>query len=325
MCFLDASKAFDRLPWNKTFDLMRAKGISETYVQFLERWCLSQKAAVKWDCTISSAFSTGRGVRQGSLISPKLFNLVMSVLSDRLTASGVGCYVSGQCINHMTYADDVVLVAPCVSALNKLLDICTEFASEYDLLFNPAKTKAIYCRPGNSNSLAQHELQPIVLDGTTVHVVDSHPYLGYIISSDYSDNRSVQQTKQKLYCTGNMLIQNFKNCDDAVKAALFKTFINSLLYLLQLWRNVGPEHIRQLKVAFHAIFKQLMKKTLYSRNSPVFVVNNTMTFQELRRKIVYNFNERLANSKNSVVRIFNRHTANQYFAFNDLILSGSIS
>ena len=41
------------------------------------------------------------------------------------------------------YADDISLVAPSIYALNKMCDICLEFAFEYDLQFNPSKCKLI--------------------------------------------------------------------------------------------------------------------------------------------------------------------------------------
>lgn len=324
LCFLDASKAFDRVPWTKMFELLRQENIPEVYIRFLASWYRSQRAAVQWDSVISENFRTKRGVRQGSLCSPKIFNLIMSVLSKRLNQTRVGCFINGQCLNHFAYADDYVLIAPCVAAINELLGTCEKFAREYDLIFNALKTKAVYCRPTNSGAILEEALQPVTLAGRRVDFVNQHPYLGYVISNDCSDNLAIDHVKKKMHATGNMLINRFKNCDDEVKSALFKTFVNSLLYLLQLWRRTNAETMRQFKVAFHSIYKRLMNKTKYTHNSPVFAVNRVLTFQELRRKIIHKFLNRLSTTSNSIIAIFNRNTVS-YFAFTDRILYGQVT
>ena len=53
-----------------------------------------------------------------------------------LNDSGIGCYVDNVCVNHVFYADDSCLMAPCVIALQQLPNICNRYSIIVDLNFN---------------------------------------------------------------------------------------------------------------------------------------------------------------------------------------------
>ena len=66
----------------------------------------------------------------------------MDDLSSLLNTSRIGCHTSNVCINHVFYADDFCLMAPCAIALQKLINICCLYNIEIDLNFNAVKS---YC------------------------------------------------------------------------------------------------------------------------------------------------------------------------------------
>ena len=63
------------------------------------------------------------GVHQGGLVSPYLFYVFIDDLRDVLRNTVHGCYVNGQCFNHVMYADDTLLQAPSPTALQSLKNI----------------------------------------------------------------------------------------------------------------------------------------------------------------------------------------------------------
>ena len=75
-------------------------------------WYQSQLVCVKWGKVVSIFFRISNGVRQGGILSPKLFALYMNNLSRLLVMSNVGCYFDGQCMNNLMYADDICILAP---------------------------------------------------------------------------------------------------------------------------------------------------------------------------------------------------------------------
>ena len=84
-------------------------------------WYTSQKLFVRWGSSISDNFGMSNGIRQGSCLSPYLFNIYVDELNINLKNSHVGCHVSGVCTNNFSYADDLVLIGPDAKSLNALV------------------------------------------------------------------------------------------------------------------------------------------------------------------------------------------------------------
>ena len=116
-CFLDASKAFDRVDHGLLLQKLQSRGLPSPILRFL--------------ISLIYSFSVSNGVRQGSVLSPVLF---ADGLLDELSDSGVGCYWRWLFAGAFCYADDVVLLAPCASALRIMLTICDTYAKSHGLL-----------------------------------------------------------------------------------------------------------------------------------------------------------------------------------------------
>ena len=103
---MDASKAFDTVNHWVLFEKLINRGVPYSIVRLLLEWYKKQECYVKWAGHNSSSFTVSNGVRQGGVISPKLFNLVVDDLSKELNQCYSGCHLNGQCQNHLFYADD---------------------------------------------------------------------------------------------------------------------------------------------------------------------------------------------------------------------------
>ena len=118
ICFLDARKAFDRVNHWKLFAKLLERKVDTHLVRFLCSWYKSQQFHVLWGDVLSEGFSVSNGVRQGGILSPFLFNVYTDELSTLLDKSGIGCHFQGS-INHLYYADDMVLLSPSSYGLQK--------------------------------------------------------------------------------------------------------------------------------------------------------------------------------------------------------------
>ena len=116
-CFLDASKAFDRVNHSLLFDKLCARGVPFYLIRLLVYWYEHQRMCVRWGGVYSSSFTATNGVRQGGILSPYLFNVYVDDLSVKRNSCHAGCYYSGGCINHLMYADDLVIMSPSVAHL----------------------------------------------------------------------------------------------------------------------------------------------------------------------------------------------------------------
>ena len=76
---------------------------------------------------MSTGFNVSNGVRQGGILSPYLFCIDVDELSKMLNNEHVGCFVGTMLVNHLMYADDLVLLSPSAAGLSILLSICSTY------------------------------------------------------------------------------------------------------------------------------------------------------------------------------------------------------
>ena len=76
-------------------------------VRILVFWYQTQQLCNKWGGSTSRFFTISNGVRQGGILSPKIFALYMNGLTDELCNSYAGCYINDTCINYIMYADHI--------------------------------------------------------------------------------------------------------------------------------------------------------------------------------------------------------------------------
>ena len=75
LCFVDYQKAFDRVRHDKLAEVMEKSGIPDLERRLIINLYWRQHAVVRWDGEISREVEVEKGVRQGCVISPILFNL----------------------------------------------------------------------------------------------------------------------------------------------------------------------------------------------------------------------------------------------------------
>ena len=226
MCFLDASRAFDLISHGKLFLKLLERGVPLYLIRILQFWYSHQTMQVRWGSSTSTPFLVSNGVRQGGILSPSLFNLYMDDLSKQLNECKTGCMVGNSLINHLIYADDLVLLTPYSAGLQELLGVCSKYGMSFDIKFNTKKTVVMISRTKDDQKLS---FPSFYLAGDVLEVVKKFKYLGHIIRDDLCDDDDVQCQCCKLYGQANMLARKFHMCTDNAKIALFKTTLYSTI------------------------------------------------------------------------------------------------
>jgi hypothetical protein len=135
-------KAFDTVNFYMILRLLLLRGIPKSVVSLILTWYESTDMTVVWQNQAShNSFGIKHGVRQGGLLSPALFAVLIDTLLAELEISGAGCRIGPKFFGAIAYADDLVLMSPSVDGLNTLLSICSNWSKQNNLSFNPAKSQ----------------------------------------------------------------------------------------------------------------------------------------------------------------------------------------
>ena len=296
LCFLDASKAFDKINHFHLFKKLIKRDLPIIIVRFLFTWYRSQTFAVKWLDNISAKFTSSNGVRQGSVLSPKLFSVFMDELSVNLNMSKIGCHMNNTSFNHIFYADDAVILSPSVKGLQKLLNICQKFAIDNEIVYNPLKTKCMHIRKRGADSVNS----AVYLNDIDIKWVESYKYLGIYLSSDLKEDTDIKRQIKSIYSRGNILIRKFRGCTNDIKCLLFQSFCTNF-YCSSLWSSFNMSTIHNAKVAFNNVFRYLLGIRERCSISQLFLNNNVDSFYVLLRKSIFNLYMRLKECDNALV------------------------
>jgi len=141
---------------------------------------------------MSTCFAVVNGVKQGGVLSPVLFCVYFDGLLYKLMKAGhYGCYrpMGYTFVGVLAYADDVVLLAPSANAMRKMLRLCDDFASDFDVKFNANKLKCIVFKPYCSHLLTTN--LGFQIGGNETEIVDMWLHLGHIITNRCDDDAAV--------------------------------------------------------------------------------------------------------------------------------------
>ena len=199
-------------------------------------------------------FHCSNGIRQGEQLSPLFYNVYTDDLNRRLQATGVGCYVGGAWVNSLSYADDMVLLAPTVTALQTQLEVCRVYAASHDIVYNTTKTVCMLVRPKQSQGRYSTRVR---LGNEELSFVQEFRYLGHVMTADCRDDKDIKKQFQRQNAVGNMLVRKFSFAPIEAKIQLFKSYCYPI-YECALWRHSYQNSIRKLTVSFSDTFKRLI-------------------------------------------------------------------
>ena len=100
---------------------------------------ISQRMQVRFGTAMSSHFSISNGVKQGGVLSPILFTIYIDNLIILLRKFNIGCKIGNSFLGVFGYADDLTLLCPSLAGLKQMLNVCEDYAKEYNILFNASK------------------------------------------------------------------------------------------------------------------------------------------------------------------------------------------
>ena len=182
---LDLKKAFDRIEYSSLFGALQSKGVPRPYLKFLAALYCNQTGDVN-----GKTFPIQRGVKQGDVISPLLFNagLEHAMRKWKLRLQHCGFDLgNGEILTNVRYADDLMLYAKHCDELVFMMGIVIEELSSVGLHLNTSKTKIL-------TTTASTDRMFLDVGGDMIEVVhgqERHKYLGKKLPGDLSTRATV--------------------------------------------------------------------------------------------------------------------------------------
>ena len=146
---IDYAKSFDRVDHNKLWKILQEMGITDHLTCLFRNLYAGQEATVRNGHGMTDWFQIGKGLCQGCILSPCLFNLYAENImrNGGLEEAQTGIKIAGRNIKNFRYADDTTLMAESEEELKNLLMKVKEESEKVGLKLNIQKTKIMASSP----------------------------------------------------------------------------------------------------------------------------------------------------------------------------------
>ena len=148
-CFIDYAKAFDCVDHNKLWKILKEVEIPDHLTCLLRNLYAGEEVTVRTGHGTTDWFQIGKGVRQGCILSPCIFNFYAEYImrNTGLEEAQAGIKIAGRNTSHLRYGDDTTLMAESAEEQKGLLMKVKEETENVGLNLNILKTEIMASSP----------------------------------------------------------------------------------------------------------------------------------------------------------------------------------
>ncbi len=254
--FLDLRKAYDTVRRDALLiKLHKECKLPKTTTNFIQAMYKNTWSIIRANDKLSVKFQTHKGLAQGALSSPILFNFYINNLIKQLNNTGIGTTIGKKKISSLLFADDIYINATSQNDLAILLKICADWATDLDLKFSPSKSELL--------SNQKNKLEPVIFQNNTIKHAkkDQYKYLGIPIykkgihKTDYlkkqTANFFIKRNIMKQFCKDYGLSNHHR-------VIIYKSVIRSQFDYGTHIINYTKEEIKKFENYQHLVLKNLL-------------------------------------------------------------------
>ena len=279
LCFIDYTKAFDKVRHEKLLDILKQLDVDGKDIRIIGKMYWEQTAAVKIQNEISTYKPIKRGVRQGCVLSPDLFSIYSEMIMRNIEGLP-GIKINGQLINNLRYADDTVLIAENEEDLKHLLDKIVEESGNMGLSLNSKKTEVM--------TISRNKNTPncnITIDGTKLKQVEKFKYLGTIITSDGKSKTEIKTRITLAKKAFSKMNNVFKEKSLSLELRILQCYIEPVLtYGCESW-TVDKDTERRLEAVEIWFLRRMLRIPWTEKRRNVDIMEEIGYRRRLLRKI----------------------------------------
>ncbi|KAJ8717892.1 hypothetical protein PYW07_005822 [Mythimna separata] len=254
LTFVDFEKAFDTLKWSSIWSRLLEMGVPPKLVRLLQSIYRKYSCRVVHDGLISEDIAVHAGVRQGCLLSPLLFIVVLDGILLRIfneRRRGIEWGLSSV-LEDLDYADDLCLLSHTHADMQAKLNDLRQEAAKTGLKINSRKTQEM--RTGVINTA------PLLIGTEAVERVQKFTYLGSVVAETGGTEEDVASRIAKARGTFAQLrpVWQSRKLTRRVKLKIFRSNVKSvLLYGCETWK-VTKEISRQIQVFVNRCLRRIL-------------------------------------------------------------------
>ncbi len=175
--FIDFFKCFDVINRDLLFFKLTEYGVDGKMYNTLKMMYTNTYSCVNINNKHTDWFKTENGCRQGDVLSPTAFSIIINDLLKELNTSNLGVKLDANLVlSVLAFADDIVLIAESAENLQKLIDIVHRWSAKWRFIVNPEKSQIVHFR--NAPKAQTDFVFKLYTDGPILEKVNSYKYLG---------------------------------------------------------------------------------------------------------------------------------------------------
>ena len=270
VAFVDYSKCFDTVNKHALFNVLEKNGITGSILESIKSIYEDVFACIKNHDEFSDFFECPIGLKQGCILSPRLFTIFISEVSRVINSkcsSGFQFLANLAIIHHLFWADDIILVSDTPQGLQQKLNILEEQSTRLGVKVNLDKTKIIVFRKGGFLS----KFEKWFYGGHPVEVVNRYVYLGFEFTTKMSLTSSLSSFIIKAKNALNALFRSLNTIECHENKIFFKLFDSKVLPILsyssEFW---GVFNIEEIEKVHTFAIKRFLNVSNHSSNSIVY-------------------------------------------------------
>ena len=299
---LDISKAFDTVHHDTLMSKLLQAGIPCWITNLLSNWYSKLHVAVRWNGCLSHFFQVSSGVRQGSILSPALFNMYINQLIVDLRECGSGCHVNNCFIGCLFYADDIILLSASVAGLQNLLNVCDLAVLDLSLKFNCRKSQCIAFGPKYGV-----DVDDMVLGANTISWCKSFKYLGMTLLAGQSVVVDDSLIKRKFYASCNAILSNSTGQSELTRLFLLEAYCLPLLTYCTMAMNVSQKVVNSFNVCWNMMYRRIFSFNKWESVSLFIAGIGRLNFSHVYQLLQFNMLKRFMHDSTNVVAHLMEH------------------
>ena len=270
LIFVDYKKAFDSVELNGVWNSLDEQGVDSHYIEILRSLNSNTFASIR-PFERKLEVKLEKGVRQGDTISPKLFSAALESVMRKMDWDDKGINVDGVKLNHLRFADDVVIISNSVQEAAQMLnDLATESA-RIGLQVNEGKTQVMRNEFSTTES--------VLLGNRPLTETKSYVYLGVLFTPDGSISEELKRRRRAAWAAYDQVRETLNLVRDPnIRANLFSSHvIPALCYGCECW-PLSTNSVDYVVRAYRGLERSLVGLTRRQQRQ------RELSSEELRRR-----------------------------------------